>query len=99
MGEEQGPQREAGFPQGSVGATRGVRGRKRSGACPLSYSVGTGASGAHRSALCRVKGQGSRPLKWSHCRTAVKSKVVVDAWLCWALCPGTPGQEGGASCW
>ena len=61
---EQGPRREAGchggagFPQGSVGATRGARGCKGSGACPLLHSVGTGAPGAHKSALCRVKGHG-----------------------------------------
>ena len=49
--------------------------------------------------VCTLQGQGSWPLKGSQCRKGVKSKVAVDAWPCWALCPEAPGQEGGASCW
>lgn len=89
---EQGPLREAGFPQGNVGATQGVRGCKRSGACPLSCSMGTGASGAHRSALCRVKGHG--PSK-GHTVRLLKAK----SWLmpgCAGLCVQGPlGKEAG----
>lgn len=57
-GGKQGATGGAGFPQGSAGATRGARGRKGSRACSLLCSVGTGAPGAHKSALCRVKGHG-----------------------------------------
>lgn len=83
----------AGFPQRSVGAMRCARGRKGSGARPLSHSVGTGAPGAHKSALCKVKGHG--PSKGPSVVRVLKAKSRLMPG-CTGLCVQRPlGKKEG----
>lgn len=100
---KQGPRREAGCHGGSrvsPGECGGHVGCERAQGEQGLLTVMLSGDWCSRSPqVCTVQGQGSWPLKGSQCHKGVESKVAVDAWPCWALCPEAPGQERGASCW